>query len=70
MSYHEVDSRGSLYFLINSFIGAYNRRTDVLERNSEAAFQRRIDELANDLKTSTDKVEEAVNADKGDTHGT
>lgn len=70
MAYHEIDNRGSLYFLLNSFIGAYNRRTDVMERNSEAAFQARVDALTQDLKTSTDKVEEAINADKGETNGT
>lgn len=64
MSYHEVDQRGSLYYLINAFIGAYNRRTDVMERNSESAFQSRIDALTEDLKTSTTKVQQSIEDDK------
>lgn len=60
MAYYEIDSRGSLYYLINAFIGAYNRRTDVMERNSEAAFQSRIDALTEDLKTSTTTVQQAI----------
>lgn len=31
-SIHEIRKSGNLYFLINAFIGAYNRRTDVMER--------------------------------------
>lgn len=31
---HDVDERGKLYYLINAFIGAYNRRTDVLAKVS------------------------------------
>lgn len=27
---HEVDRRGNIFFLVNSMIGAYNRRTDVI----------------------------------------
>lgn len=29
---HEVEKAGNLYFLLNAFLGAYNRRTDVMER--------------------------------------
>jgi len=32
----EVDSRGSLYYLINAFIGAYNRRTDMESKALQA----------------------------------
>lgn len=32
---HEVEKGGNLYFLINALIGAYNRRTDVMHRESE-----------------------------------
>lgn len=31
---HEVEEKSKLYFLLNSFIGAYNRRTDVLAKSS------------------------------------
>lgn len=64
--YLEIDQRGSLYFLLNALIGAYNRRTDVMERTSEAAFQSRIDALTKDLKSSTDAVEDAIKEDKGE----
>jgi len=28
----EIEKRGTLYFILNAFLGAYNRRTDVMER--------------------------------------
>lgn len=31
---HEVSKDGNLYFLLNAFIGAYNRRTDVLAHSA------------------------------------
>lgn len=63
--YLEIDQRGSLYFLLDALLGAYNRRTDVMERTSEAAFQSRIDALTKDLKESTDTVEAAIQQDEG-----
>lgn len=64
--YIRIDQESGLYQLLQEFLGAYERRTDVMRDTSEAAFQTRIDALAQDLKASTDTVESAVNEDKGD----
>ncbi|HEX7333427.1 MAG TPA: hypothetical protein VF290_18125 [Pyrinomonadaceae bacterium] len=37
-SIHEIRKIGNLYFLINAFIGAYNRRTDVLAQGGNSQF--------------------------------
>lgn len=66
MGYINIDNQGALYQLLSSFLAAYERRTDVMRDTSEAAFQSRIDELTKDLKSSTDTVEDAVKADKGE----
>lgn len=65
----DIDKSGGLYFLLNALIGAYNRRTDMMERTAESNIQARIDALTKDLKTSTDSVETAINETKGDRHG-
>lgn len=65
MPYINIDSTGTLYGLLKEFLEAYEQRTAVMEATSEAAFQARIDALAQDLKTSTDVVEGAINEDKG-----
>ena len=46
----EIDKGGALYFLINAFIGAYNRRTDVIERAA------RLDER---IRNATQKLDRA-----------
>jgi hypothetical protein len=75
---HEVGKEGSnLYFLINAFIGAYNRRTDAIssglraialalstpQENSEAV-QKQIDQFTAQLKTGTDELNAAVKANQ------
>lgn len=52
---HEIRKAGNLFFLLNAFIGAYNRRTDVLAEN--AAEKVAIQELTAKLKASNDKLE-------------
>ena len=53
-----IEKQGSLYFLINAFIGAYNRRTDVLERQGDVAVE--AAKLSAKLKTSRVKLTEAI----------
>lgn len=51
---HEIDKHGHLAFLLNAFVGSYNRRTDVLERihgDGNAAVLTAI----NDLKERMEK---------------
>jgi hypothetical protein len=64
--YLSIDRDSSLWQLLTSFLDAYNRRTDIMEQTSEAAFQSRIDALTQDMKASTTTVEEAINQDKGE----
>lgn len=35
---HEIRKNGNIFFLINAFIGAYNRRTDVLAQSGNSQF--------------------------------
>lgn len=64
--YLAIDRDSTLYQLLRDFLSAYERRTDVLRDTSEAAFQTRIDTLTQDLKTSTDTVDDAIKSDKGE----
>ena len=75
---HEVDSRGTLYYLINAFIGAYNRRTDALSgglhaialalstpQDNSGDVQAHINQATAKLKQQTDALATAVEAQKG-----
>ena len=54
----EIDARGSLYFLLNALIGAYNRRTDVMAE--ESADKKAIQELTAKLRASNKELEAAL----------
>lgn len=65
---HEVE-RGNLYFLVNSLIGAYNRRTDVIGKGLSAIAlalstpqdnSEEVKALTAKLKASTDELESAI----------
>jgi len=75
---HEVDKQSSLYYLINAFIGAYNRRTDALSEGLHAIalalatpqdnsgdVQAHINQVTARLKQPTDALATAVEAQKG-----
>lgn len=57
--YHEVRRSSELYKLLNAFIGAYNRRTDVLA--AERADQQKINELTQQLKAANDSLAASLN---------
>jgi uncharacterized coiled-coil protein SlyX len=74
---HEIDSRGSLYYLINAAIGAYNRRTDAQAKgmaaialalatpqDNSSQVQAHIDQLAKQLKQQTDALAAEVDKTK------
>lgn len=62
---HEIRKTGNLFYLFNAFIGAYNRRTDVMAEN--AAEKAAIQELTAKLKASNDKLEAQLKqSNKGD----
>lgn len=76
---HEVDRRGNIFFLVNSTIGAYNRRTDAIARglsavalalstpqDNSAQVQAQVDEITKQLNASSDKVEDAIQQSKGE----
>ena len=55
----EISKSGNLYFLLNAFIGAYNRRTDVMERAVKLdervhALKAKLDAAGNELKEAVD----------------
>ena len=57
---HEISKDGTLYFLLNAFIGAYNRRTDVMERAVKLdervkALTHKLDAAGNDLRETVNK---------------
>jgi hypothetical protein len=56
---HEIDKTGNLYYLLNAFIGAYNRRTDIMERAVKlderiADMRQKLDAAGNELKAAVD----------------
>jgi hypothetical protein len=57
-SIHEIRKGGNLYFLLNAFIGAYNRRTDVMER--AVKLDERLKLLTHKLNTSGEALKDAV----------
>lgn len=56
---HEVEKSGNLYFLINAFIGAYNRRTDVMAQ--PAADQKTVDQLTKQVASLEQALQTAIN---------
>jgi hypothetical protein len=46
----EIEKQGNVYFLLNAFIGAYNRRTDVLAKGTGGS----------DIGAKLDEILEAV----------
>jgi chaperonin cofactor prefoldin len=41
----EIEKQGNVYFLLNAFIGAYNRRTDVLAKGTGGDVSAKLDEI-------------------------
>jgi hypothetical protein len=41
----EIEKQGNVYFLLNAFIGAYNRRTDVLAKGIGSDVSAKLDEI-------------------------
>lgn len=64
--YIRVDRESSLFRLLTDFLSAYERRTDVMEASTDVAIQKKIDEITANLKTSTDSLQESIEADKGE----
>lgn len=42
---HDVPEKGTLQFLLNAFLGAYNRRTDVIAREASGGDARKLDAI-------------------------
>lgn len=55
---HEVSKDGALYLLLNAFLGAYNRRTDVMER--AVKLDERVKALTHKLNTAGESLRKAV----------
>jgi hypothetical protein len=55
----EIEKQGNVYFLLNAFIGAYNRRTDVLARGGSdtSELENKIDRLSVEVATIAARVE-------------
>lgn len=58
----EIDKGGTLFFLINAFIGAYNRRTDVMER--AANLDERIRNVTRELDTAGESLKQTVKSNQ------
>jgi hypothetical protein len=57
---HDIAKAGNLYFLLNAFLGAYNRRTEIMERAVKLderikAATHKLDEAGENLKTSVEE---------------
>lgn len=55
----DIEQGGSLYFLLNAFIGAYNRRTDVMER--AVKLDERIRSATQKLDNAGESLKDAIN---------
>lgn len=55
---HEISKEGGLFFLLNAFLGAYNRRTDVMER--AVKLDERVKALTHKLDTAGNALRDAV----------
>lgn len=58
--YIRVERDSSLFKLLQQFIEAYNRRTDVMEASTDLSIQRRIDELTSRVDTQAKTLDTAV----------
>lgn len=56
---HEISKEGSLFFLFNAFLGAYNRRTDVMER--AVKLDERVKAVTHKLDVAGDSLRDTVN---------
>lgn len=54
----EVRESGKLYYLLSAFLGAYNRRTDVMER--AVKLDERVNALKHKLDTAGEELKDAV----------
>lgn len=63
---HEIRKNGNLYFLLNAFIGAYNRRTDAMGTGGNEAVLTAINNLSrkvDQMSSNLDRIEkEAADA--------
>lgn len=64
--YIRIDRDSSLFKLLQDFLMAYSRRTDVMEASTDVAIQRKIDQITAELKGSTDSLQQSINEDKGE----
>lgn len=55
---HEIRKQGNIFFLLNAFLGAYNRRTDVMER--AVKLDERISAMTHKLDSSGEALKDAV----------
>lgn len=55
---HQLEKDGTLYFLLSAFLGAYNRRTDVMER--AVKLDERIKALTHKLDTAGESLKDTV----------
>lgn len=61
-----IEKSGSLYFLLNSLIGAYNRRTDLMVQPSAdfAIMHAKLDKILKAVETDPAKIEALTNQTK------
>lgn len=55
---HEAGKGGNLYYLLSALLGAYNRRTDVMER--AVKLDERIESMRRRLDTAGESLKETV----------
>lgn len=55
---HEVEESGNLYYLLNALIGAYNRRTDIMER--AVKLDERVESMRHKLDNAGESLKETV----------
>lgn len=53
---HDIPEKGTLQFLLNAFLGAYNRRTDVIARQASGGDTQKLDAILKNQTTIIDML--------------
>lgn len=54
--FHEIVKEGPIYFLLNAFLGAYNRRTDVIARGGSGGDGEKLEMILKQQATIIDML--------------
>ena len=53
---HRIEKEGTFFYILNAFLGAYNRRTDVIARQASGGDTQKLDAILKNQTTITDML--------------